>query len=127
MELSVIIINYNTFRLTSNCIRSLREKLTGVEYEIILIDNASTECDPELFSEKFPFIRLIKSKENTGFTGGNNLGVAAAQGKYLLLLNSDTELINNAPNVPTAVGATGESVSARRPNYRDSTNGLQTI
>jgi GT2 family glycosyltransferase len=99
MELSIIIINYNTFGLTCNCIRSLREKLTGVEYEIILIDNASTECDPELFSEKFPFIRLIKSKENTGFTGGNNLGVAAAQGKYLLLLNSDTELINNAPKI----------------------------
>jgi len=99
MELSVIIINYNTFRLTSNCIRSLREKLTGVEYEIILIDNASTECDPDDFLKEFPFIRLIKSKENTGFTGGNNLGVAAARGTYLLVLNSDTELINNAPKI----------------------------
>lgn len=99
MELSIIIINYNTFALTGNCIRSIREKLTGVEYEIILVDNASKECDPDLFLKELPFIRLIKSKENTGFTGGNNLGVAAAKGKYLLLLNSDTELINNAPRI----------------------------
>ena len=99
MELSIIIINYNTFALTGNCIRSIREKLTGVEYEIILVDNASKECDPDLFLKEFPFIRLIKSQENTGFTGGNNLGVSAAKGKYLLLLNSDTELINNAPRI----------------------------
>jgi GT2 family glycosyltransferase len=99
MELSIIIINYNTFQLTCNCIRSLHEKLLEVDYEIILVDNASKECNPDLFTEKFPFIRLIKSEVNTGFTGGNNIGVAAARGKYLLLLNSDTELINNAPKI----------------------------
>jgi GT2 family glycosyltransferase len=99
MQLSIIIINYNTFQLTSNCIASLKEKLLEVEYEIILVDNASTECKPDLFKEKFPFIHLIKSPTNTGFTGGNNLGVEAAKGEYLLLLNSDTELINNAPKI----------------------------
>ncbi len=99
MELSVIIINYNTFQLTCNCIASLKEKLQDVSYEIILVDNASHECDPNLFTQRFPFIRLIKSPVNTGFTGGNNLGVAAATGQYLLLLNSDTELINNAPKI----------------------------
>ncbi len=99
MELSVIIINYNTFQLTCNCIASLQEKLLDVEYEIILIDNASVECNADLFKEKFPFIHLIKSATNTGFTGGNNLGVEAAKGAYLLLLNSDTELINNAPKI----------------------------
>lgn len=99
MELSIIIINYNTFQLTCNCIASLQEKLTDLSYEIILVDNASHECNPDLFLEKFPTIRLIKSAENTGFTGGNNLGVSAAKGEYLLLLNSDTELINNAPKI----------------------------
>ena len=99
MQLSIIIINYNTFTLTCNCIASIKEKLVGVDYEIILVDNASVECDANLFVDKFPFIDLIKSPVNTGFTGGNNIGAAAARGEYLLLLNSDTELINNAPKI----------------------------
>ncbi len=99
MQLSIIIINYNTFQLTCRCIQSLYDKLTGLEYEIVLVDNASVECNPDLFKEKFPGIKLIKSAVNTGFTGGNNIGVENATGEYLLLLNSDTELINNAPKI----------------------------
>jgi GT2 family glycosyltransferase len=99
MQLSIIIINYNTFQLTSNCIRSIKEKLHDLTYEIVLVDNASTERDPQEFLKLFPDIKLIASKVNTGFTGGNNMGIAQAQGEYLLLLNSDTELINNAPKI----------------------------
>ena len=99
MQLSIIIINYNTFSLTSKCIASIYEQLTGVEFEIILVDNASVECDPHLFKIKFTGIKLVISKTNTGFAGGNNLGIANATGDYLLLLNSDTELINNAPKI----------------------------
>ncbi len=99
MQLSIIIINYNTFKLTCNCIQSIYDKLIDVDYEIVLVDNASVECDPALFKEKFPGINLIISLTNSGFTGGNNLGVANAKGDYLLLLNSDIELINNAPKI----------------------------
>jgi len=99
MQLSIIIINYNTFQLTCNCIRSIKEKLLDLTYEIILVDNDSSECDPNLFLKQFPDIRLIISAENTGFTGGNNIGIAKAKGEYILLLNSDTELINNAPKI----------------------------
>lgn len=99
MQLSIIIINYNTFSLTSKCIASVYEKLTGVDFEIVLVDNASIECDPHLFKIKFPDIKLVISKTNTGFAGGNNLGIENATGIYLLLLNSDTELINNAPKI----------------------------
>ncbi|CAN5160657.1 glycosyltransferase family 2 protein [soil metagenome] len=99
MQLSIIIINYNTFQLTCNCISSIHAKVHDLTYEIILVDNASSECDAELFFKEFPGIKLIKSKENTGFTGGNNLGIAHAIGEYLLLLNSDTELLNNAPKI----------------------------
>lgn len=98
-ELSIIIVNYNTFQLTCNCIASLYNKLEDVELEIVLVDNASHECDANLFKEKFPEILLIKNPVNTGFTGGNNLGIEHSTGKYLLLLNSDTELINNAPKI----------------------------
>jgi GT2 family glycosyltransferase len=99
MQLSIIIINYNTFNLTCNCIQSIYDKLDGLKFEIILVDNASIECDANLFKEKFPSISLIISETNTGFAGGNNIGVAVAKGDYLLLLNSDTELINNAPKI----------------------------
>jgi len=99
MQLSIIIINYNTFTLTSKCIASIREKLLDVEYEIVLVDNASLECDPKFFKLQFPDIHLIISKTNSGFAGGNNLGIKHARGEYILLLNSDTELINNAPKI----------------------------
>ena len=99
MQLSIIIINYNTFRLTVNCIRSIREKLEGLGYEIVLVDNASAECDADDFLKACPGIKLIKSETNRGFAGGNNLGIAHATGGHILLLNSDTELINNAPKI----------------------------
>jgi GT2 family glycosyltransferase len=99
MDLSIIIINYNTFRLTLNCIQSVYDKVSGLQYEIILVDNASSENDPDLFLEKFPEINLVKSSVNLGFAGGNNLGIKNSHGKYILLLNSDTELINNAPGI----------------------------
>ncbi len=99
MQLSIIIINYNTFSLTVKCIESVFEKLIDVEYEIILVDNASTECDPQLFSTKFPTIKLVKSPINSGFAGGNNLGILHATAEYILLLNSDTEMINNAAKI----------------------------
>ncbi|MEP7111423.1 MAG: glycosyltransferase family 2 protein [Ferruginibacter sp.] len=99
MQLSIIIINYNTYSLTCKCIASIHEKLKDIEYEIVLVDNASVECDPQLFIQQFPNIKLITSETNTGFSGGNNLGITHAGGDYLLLLNSDTELINNAPKI----------------------------
>lgn len=99
MDLSIIIVNYNTFELTSNCIRSIHEQVKSLNYEIIVVDNASTEKDPEGLKELFPEIRLIKNHTNSGFAKGNNLGIACAKGKYILLLNSDCELLNDAPLV----------------------------
>ena len=92
MHVSVIIINYNTFDLTCNCIRSVIQFTTGVEYELILVDNASAECNPDKFLTEFPQIKLIKNPVNSGFAGGNNLGIAQASGEYILLLNNDTIL-----------------------------------
>jgi GT2 family glycosyltransferase len=96
MKVSLIIINYNTYSLTTQCICSVLNKTNGIDFEIILVDNASTECDPHLFKQTFPQIKLICSEKNLGFSGGNNLGIEQAKGEYILLLNSDTELINDA-------------------------------
>ncbi len=95
-QLSIIIINYNTFALSCACIASIYTHTKDVEYEIILVDNASKECNPDAFLEKFPEITLIKSPKNLGFAGGNNLGLERAKGEYILLLNSDTELTENS-------------------------------
>lgn len=95
MDVSVIIVNYNTLKLTLECIASIRENTTGVSYEIILIDNNSTDGSYERFSI-MDDITYIYSDENLGFGRANNLGIQHARGKYLLLLNSDTVLLNNA-------------------------------
>ena len=95
MDVSIIIVNYNTKVLTSDCIRSIVDKVTDVDYEIILVDNASTDGSKELF-EKDKRITYIYSEHNGGFGYGNNLGMKMAMGKYFFLLNSDTILVNNA-------------------------------
>lgn len=92
MKVSVIIVNFNTRELTTDCIRSVIQNTSGCDYEIILVDNASTECDPIVFKQEFPDIRLIKSGKNGGFAFGNNLGIKEASGDFILLLNSDTIL-----------------------------------
>ena len=96
MDISIIIINYNTFELTCNCLKSIYDKTKEIIFEIILVDNASAECDPILFTNIFPEITLIQSEKNLGFSKGNNLGIEKAKGDYILLLNSDTLLKNNA-------------------------------
>jgi GT2 family glycosyltransferase len=95
MDVSVIIVNYNTFALTCDCIRSVYA-YTDFKVEVILVDNASSECDPDEFQLKFPAITLVKSASNVGFARGNNLGIARANGEFVLLLNSDALLTNNA-------------------------------
>lgn len=89
---SVIIINYNTFQLTCDCIRSVQGATKDVAYEIVLVDNASTKENPDDFLVQFPDIKLVKNPVNGGFAQGNNLGIKHATGDIILLLNSDTIL-----------------------------------
>jgi GT2 family glycosyltransferase len=92
-SLSVIILNYNTYDLTCNCIRSLlKSDLEGIKLEIILVDNGSTERQPIPFTTVFPEVVYVVSSVNLGFAKGNNLGISKATGSYILLLNSDTIL-----------------------------------
>lgn len=95
MDISVILVNYNTLKLTSQCIDSIVEHTKDVEYEIILVDNASTDGSKEYF-ETLPKITYVYNKENLGFGKANNIGFKYAKSKYILLLNSDTYLLNNA-------------------------------
>ncbi|PUV22966.1 glycosyltransferase family 2 protein [Sphingobacterium athyrii] len=96
MDISIIIVNYNTYTLTVNCIKSIYEKTVGLEFEIIVVDNCSPDRAIERLNIDFPKVKLILSQHNKGFGAGNNLGATIAKGKYLLFLNSDTLLLNNA-------------------------------
>lgn len=95
MDVSVIIVNYNTKDLTLQCINSIYEKTQGISYEVILVDNASVDGSIDYFQTD-KRIRYIYSEENLGFGRANNLGLSVASGKNILFLNPDTVLINNA-------------------------------
>ena len=95
MDVSVIIVNYNTRQMTDEAINSVYEHTSGIDFEIILVDNASADGSKEFF-EKKDGITYIYSQENLGFGKGNNLGLKYAKGRNILFLNSDTLLRNNA-------------------------------
>lgn len=95
MDVSIIIVNYNTKNLTANCIDSIFALTYEVSFEIILVDNASTDGSIDFFN-KDQRIKFIKNSKNIGFGQANNKGLKFASGKYILFLNSDTLLINNA-------------------------------
>ena len=96
IQVSVIIINYNTFQLTSEAIASVQQHTRGVSYEIIVVDNASTECDLGRLVEASSAVQLVRSTGKSGFAKGNNLGIAHATGETVLLLNSDAAVRNDA-------------------------------
>jgi hypothetical protein len=96
LKLSIIIVNYNTSTLLKECISSIRKSTKPIPFEIIVVDNASTDKSDKylssLSSEKQ--IKVIKNKKNLGFSKANNQGIKIAEGEFILLLNSDT-LIND--------------------------------
>lgn len=101
MDVSFIIVNYNSAALVLNCVASIREFTKGIKYEIILVDNASPDrtidaLQNELQSDDYVFIQL---NENKGFGAGNNATLSVAKGRYLFLLNPDTRLCNDAAGI----------------------------
>lgn len=95
-QVSIIIVNYNTCQLLEACISSIYRHTRNLNYEIIVVDNASTDDSIDMIQREFPEVKLISSPTNLGFGQANNLGVKQSQGKYLFFLNSDTLLIHNA-------------------------------
>lgn len=95
MDVSVIIVNYNTLHTTAACIERILEITHGIDFEIIVVDNASVDGSREYFSTDRR-IRYIYHHENIGFGRANNLGLEIARGRNILFLNPDTLLVNNA-------------------------------
>ncbi len=98
-DLSIIVLSYNTKDITINCLESVLKYTKGIRYEIIVVDNGSTDgslSSIKKLAENENRIKVVDAGENLGFGRGNNLGASKATGKYLLFLNSDTLLIDNA-------------------------------
>lgn len=96
LDLSVIILNMNRERLLQECLESLYRRTEGISFEVIVVDNASTDGSVEMVKRKFPQVILIENDENLGFTKANNQGIRIARGKYILLLNNDTKILDNS-------------------------------
>lgn len=106
IDLSVIIVNFNTRAVTLACLESLYQHTHDLNFEVIVVDNASPDGSAEAlgkFETKYKNFKLIRSTVNLGFGAGNNLGAKEAKGKYLLFLNSDTLFTDN--NLPHCLAA----------------------
>jgi GT2 family glycosyltransferase len=113
LTLSIIILSWNTKDLTRNCLRSIFGGERDLDFEVIVVDNASQDGSAEMIEQEFPQVKLIKNKENIGFARGNNQGFQAGRGEYVLFLNSDTiipapkttgtDLVVSTRSVPVAM------------------------
>ena len=91
---SIIILNFNAGKLLLNCIESLT-KLAYQNIELIIVDNVSTDNSQNQCKEKFPQVKLIQNKKNSGYCGGNNVGIKNANGEFIIILNPDTIVESN--------------------------------
>ena len=99
MELSIICVNWNCLDYLRQCIASIYENTHGVSFEILVVDNASSEGRVETILDEFPAVKLIRSGTNIGFSRANNLGFTHACGKFVLFLNPDTKVLGAAINI----------------------------
>jgi len=94
-KVSIVTVNFNHSHITEELLQSIADNNTYQNLEIIVVDNASKINPVPDWKNKYPAITFIRSEENTGFAGGNNIGIKAATGDYLFLINNDTEITEN--------------------------------
>lgn len=96
MQISILIVNYNTSELLINCIKSIYERTNSVEFEIIVVDNHSSDDSVYKVRKVFPKVRIIENNQNIGFAKANNQAINESTGEVILLLNSDTIVLDGA-------------------------------
>ena len=92
MKLSIVIVSYNVRTFLDECLESVECALKGIEAEVFVVDNASTDDTLKVLPQKYPWVRFIANEENVGFSRGNNIAIRQATGQYVLLLNPDTNV-----------------------------------
>ena len=96
VDVSIIVVAWNVKQLLQDCLDSVVAQTKGINYEIIYVDNASEDGSVEMVRQRFPDVRIIENSQNNGFIKANNQGIEIARGRYVLLLNSDTLVLDNA-------------------------------
>lgn len=96
MDVSIIIVNWNTKELLLGCLKSIYDTTTGSNIEVIVVDNGSHDGSSQALKENFPRVKLIQNSENQGFAKANNQALLSAAGRYILLLNSDALLTDGS-------------------------------
>lgn len=125
MDVSVIIVNWNTKKLLADCLASINKFTKKVDFEIIVVDNNSNDGSQKMVRDNFPTVKLIVNKNNLGFAKANNIGFRQAKGKYIMLLNSDTYLIENSLQKLTEFAAKQENLGVLAPQILNPNKSIQ--
>lgn len=125
MDLSIIILSYNTQKILINCLKSIYAAKVSLEFEVIVVDNASRDDSVSVVSRSFPKVILVKNKENIGFGKGNNQGFNKSRGKYVLFLNSDTVVKGQALEILVSYLESHPNIQAVGPRLLNSDQTVQ--
>ncbi len=133
-KISIVLVNYNGQQFLENCLTSILNYSYDTDYEVIIVDNSSSDDSTKIIKDNFPSFQLICSEINLGFGKANNLAVKYAQGEYLLFLNTDTILIENTPKILSdylkqnkKVGAVGARIIFQDGSYQLSCGMLSNL
>ncbi|MBU1148901.1 glycosyltransferase family 2 protein [Patescibacteria group bacterium] len=96
MDLSIIILNYKAKGLLKQCLKGIELVKPALDFEVIVVDNASGDGSIDMVKEQFPWVKLIENPYNTGYAAGNNVAIRQAQGKYVMILNPDITILNQS-------------------------------
>src|SRR5210317_1574850 len=131
---SIIVVNWNGGKVLPKCLSSL-DAQTFKDFEIIIVDNGSSDGSVDQLDEKYPLIKLVQLPENRGFAAANNIGAGCARGDWLVLLNNDAfpepewleAILTAAQNFPEAAAFGSCMIRAEKPNTLDGTGDIYHI
>jgi GT2 family glycosyltransferase len=125
VDVSIIMVNWNTRELLYNCINSVYRNTSNSNFGIIVIDNASSDDSDDMLKLEFGDVKVIANTENRGFAAANNQGMLASKGRYILLLNSDTIVLDNAIDKAVAFADAHKQAAVVGPRVLNPDNTLQ--
>jgi GT2 family glycosyltransferase len=125
--LTVIIVNWNVRELLRDCLKSIYSQTQKIAFEVIVVDNASIDGSIEMVQKEFPRAKLLKNKDNAGFARANNQAIQQSRGRYVLLLNPDTVVLNDALSKMVVFMDTHKDTGAAGPRIMNSDNTVQLM